>query len=163
MPINRGKDFEAVVKEACEKVADTYVLRLYDPQGGYSAISNPVDFVIFRHGVMYMFECKAVHGNLLTIHAKDYKRQYGHISNAQWDGMRKASQCGVVAGALVWWVDHDVTKFIPIQELDVLRNVGQRNSVRYDLDIPNSTIIYGQKKRVFFDYDFEMFFKNFEK
>lgn len=162
MSINRGKSFEAVIKESCEKVLDTYVLRLYDPQGGYSSVSNPCDYVVFRHGVMYMFECKAVHGNLLSIHARDPRRCYGNISNAQWEGLMKASQCGVVAGVLVWWVDFDVTKFIPIQELDILRNVGKRNSIRYDLDIPNADIILGQKKRVFFEYDMEAFFRNFE-
>ena len=162
MTVSRGKDFEAVVKDACERVSDTYTLRLYDPQGGFIGVSNPCDYVIYRHHNMYMIECKALHGNLLSIHTRDPKKKYGNISNTQWEGLLKASTVGVIAGVLVWWVDQDVTKFIPIQELEAIRN-GGRKSIRYDLDIPYSNIIRGQKKRVFFDYDFESFFKEYEK
>ena len=53
---NRGKDFEAVVKEGIEKTG-TYVLRLYDPQGGYASVANPCDFIAFRNHKMFMIEC----------------------------------------------------------------------------------------------------------
>ena len=162
MAVNRGKSFEDKVKEACEKVSDTYILRLYDVQGGYVGVANPCDYIVFRHGIMYMFECKALHGNLLSIHSRDPKRKYGNISNTQWDEMLKASKCGVMSGVVVWWVDHDVTKFIPIRELQILRDIGKHNSIRYDLDIPNSITIEGEKKRVFFEYNMECFFRCFE-
>ena len=163
MSVNRGKDFEAVVRECMQKVPETYVLRLYDPQGGYSSVANPCDFVVYRRGILYMIECKAVHGNLLSINSNDPKKKYGQISNTQWEGLLEARKKGVVAGVLVWWIDHDVTKFIPIEEVALQKDYCEAKSIRYDLDIPYSNIITGTKKRVFFDYDFEAFFNKHEE
>ena len=157
--VNRGKDFEGIVKACMEEVSDTYVLRLYDPQGGYAGVANPCDFVVYHKQLqMYMIECKSLHGNTLSIFSNDPKKKYGKVSNTQWEGMLQATDYGVVAGLLVWWIDKDVTRFIPIQEAERLRSAGAK-SIRYDADIPNSIYIEGKKKRVYFDYDFQNFFQ----
>ena len=158
MSVNRGKSFEGVVKESVEQTG-TYILRLYDPQGGYSSVANPCDFIAYNNGKMYMLECKSLHGNTLSIYGTDPKRKYGKVSNTQWEGMLKASKTqGIVAGVLVWWIDNDVTRFIPIEELEQYRNSGAK-SIKYDTDL--GIYIEGNKKRVFFDYDFEKFFQKF--
>lgn len=162
MAVNRGKDFESIVKECMQRVPDTYVLRLYDPQGGYASVANPCDFIVSHKRQMYMIECKSVHKNLLPIFSPNPKNKYGNISNTQWEGMTEATQFGVVAGVLVWWIDHDITRFIPIQELQAIRDTGAK-SIRYDTEIPNSIYIKGEKKRVYFDYDFEEFFRGVDK
>ena len=156
MSVNRGKDFEGVVQDGLEATG-TYVLRLYDPQGGYVGVANPCDFVCYRHGVMYMFECKAVHGNLLSIHSNNPKKAYGLVSNKQWTGLKEAQQKGVIAGLIVWWVDKDITKFIPIQTANKLREEGAK-SLKYDIEGGGIITIQGRKKRVFFDYDFNSLF-----
>ena len=71
---------------------------------------------------------------------------------------------GVYCGIMCWWVDRDITKFIPIQMLQSMRENGGK-SIRFDCIACNgySTIpIDGKKKRVFFDYDMAEFFKHFE-
>lgn len=162
MSINRGKDFEGEVQTALEKDERTYVLRLYDPQGGYAGVANPCDFIVYHHDEwsvpeMYMLECKSLHGDRLSIYGNDPKKKYGKVSNKQWEGMLEASKHGVVAGVLIWWIDRDVTKFIPIQDLQRMREEGLK-SIKYDVQAFN---IEGTKKRVYFDYDFKTFFENF--
>lgn len=157
MSINRGKNFEGVVQECIEQLEDVYILRLYDPQGGYAGVSNPCDFIAYDGGQMYMLECKALHGNTFSIFSNDPKKKYGKVSNTQWEGMLEATQHnGVVAGLLIWWVDKDVTRFIPIQQAEQLRNTGAK-SIKYDTDL--GIPIEGRKKRVYYEYDFENFFK----
>ena len=162
MAVNRGKDFEGCVQSSVEQLENVSILRLYDPQGGYAAVSNPCDFIAFKRPQEYWLECKSTHANTLSIYTapNPKNKKYGAFSNTQWEGMLGATKKGVVAGGLVWWIDHDVTKFIPIQELEKLRKAGAK-SIRYDLDIPNSLIIKGHKKRVYFDYDFSEFFEKY--
>lgn len=156
MAVSRGKAFEDIVKECVEQVPDTYILRLYDPQGGYLSVSNPCDFIAYHGRQMYMLECKSLHDNTFSIFSNDPKKKYGKVSNTQWEGMLKATQFGVVAGLLIWWIDKDVTKFVPIQEAESLRNSGAK-SIRFDTD--KGIDIKGIKKRVYFDYDFTDFFR----
>lgn len=156
MAQNRGKQFEEVVKDCFNQCTDTYALRLYDPQGGYVAVANPCDFIFYHRPKMYMVECKTIHGNTLPIYSPDPKKPYGNISRTQWEGLLEASKYGVVAGVMCWWVDNDVTRFLPIQSLVAYRAAGSK-SVRYDYDLDNSLIIKGEKKRVFFNYDFTEF------
>ena len=162
MSTNRGKGLEDIVKNCIEQLGDVYIQRLYDPQGGYSAVANPCDHICFKRPQFYMLECKSTHENTLSIYTppNPKNKKYGAFSNRQWEGMLEATQFGVVAGGIIWWIEHDVTKFVPIQELEKIRNSGAK-SIRYDLDIPNSLIIKGEKKRVYFDYDFTEFFEKY--
>jgi hypothetical protein len=105
-----------------------------------------------------------VHGNTLP---------FSNITDNQWEGMLKAAQHkGVIAGVICWWVDKDVTMFMPIQLLDYLHKKGDK-SIRYDCDwnigepgdkpftfknVYECIPIQGKKKRVFFDYDMNAFF-----
>jgi len=155
MAINRGKAFEDTIREAFSKVPNTSVIRLPDPTNGYLGIRNISDFIIYHYPNQYFIECKSVHGNTLP---------FSNITENQWNGMLEMSKLrGVIAGVICWWVDKDVTKFIPIQLLEFLRTNGYK-SVRYDYGYgvsahskdwrTYSTVeIKGTKKRVFFDYD----------
>lgn len=186
MAVNRGKQFEDVVEAAFEKVPNTSIVRLHDQTTGYIGSTNHCDFIVYREPLEYHIECKSVHGNTLSIHSnpKPDKRGvlhgfYGNITDTQWTGLLEKSKVpGVIAGVLCWWVDKDVTKFIPIQFLDHLREWTDIKSIRYDTEYSmrkypkfdkgvirileydeyNPLIeIPGTKKRVFFDYDMEAF------
>ena len=163
MATNRGKDFENVIRKAFEAVPDTMVTRLPDPVQGYLGYRNICDFLIYHYPYQYCIECKSVHGNTLP---------FSNITDNQWNGLLEASKInGVKAGVICWWVDKDVTRFIPIQTLQELKQVGYK-SFRYDagildymladIDSYHISTIRGTKKRVFFDYDMKAFFEEME-
>lgn len=162
MAVNRGKQFEDVIRESFEKVPGVSIDRLHDQTTHYKGSTNICDFIVYREPYEYYFECKSVHGNTLSIYGNDPKRKYGSISNAQWEGLLEKSQIdGVTAGVICWWIDKDKTVFIPIQTLKLMKTVGIK-SVRYDAidDCDGDTDmieIKGKKKRVFFEYDMENF------
>lgn len=148
MAVNRGKQFEDVIREAFEKVPGVSIDRLHDQTTGWKGSSNICDFIVYREPYEYYFECKSVHGNTLP---------FRNISATQWNGLLEKSFIeGVYAGIICWWVDKGTTKFIPIQTLQKLLNSGNV-SYRYDWDSYDVVEIKGKKKRVFFNYDMEAF------
>lgn len=167
MAENRGKQFETKIKEAFEKVPNTSVTRLHDQTTMYVGSTNHCDFIVYNYPYEYHIECKSIHGNTLSIHSNPKPDRngvlhgfYGNITDKQWDGLLEHnSNFGVIAGVLVWFIDHDVTAFFPIKLLETVRNEGAK-SVRYDMANTNNLIINipGNKKRIFFDYDMAPFF-----
>jgi penicillin-binding protein-related factor A (putative recombinase) len=150
MSVNRGKDFENKIKEAFMKIHGVSIDRLHDQMTGYKVTSaNPCDFIVYKKPYEYYIECKSVHGNTLP---------FSNITDNQWRGLLEKSKIdGVKAGVICWWIDKDVTLYIPIQTLETLKNLG-RKSVRYDEISLDCVIIPGKKKRVFFEYEMEVFF-----
>ena len=154
--VNRGKQFEDVVREAFEKVPGVSIDRLHDQTTGWKGSTNICDFIVYREPYEYYFECKSVHGNTLP---------FSNITDTQWNGLLEKSQIeGVTAGIICWWVDKDVTLFLPIQILNQLRRTDNK-SVRYDINeyIGNVVEIKGKKKRVFFDYSMQDFLDELSK
>lgn len=145
--VNRGKDFEEVVKKCFENVPDTTVIRLPDPTNGYLGVRNICDFLVYQYPHIMFIECKSVHGNTMP---------FSNITDNQWNGMLKQAETkGTICGVICWWVDKDVTKFLPITELAYIRDNFNQKSVRYD-GIEGFEI-EGTKKRIFFDYNMEAF------
>lgn len=165
--INRGKKFEDIIKTAFEKVPGVSIDRIPDQTTRYKGSTNICDFIVYKDPHEYYFECKSVHGNTLSIYSipkkgKDGKPHgfYGNIRDNQWDGLLQKSQInGVFAGVICWWIDRDITLFIPIQKLQEYRDLGFK-SIRFDIfDNAGVYQISGKKKRIFFDYDMEQFLK----
>lgn len=154
MAVNRGKQFEEIIKQSFEKVPETSVVRLHDQTTGYLGSKNHCDFIVYHKPLEYHLECKSVHGNTLPL---------TNITDNQWQGLLEKSKIkGVVAGIICWWIDKNVTLFLPIEELELEKQHGWK-SVRYDIEQSNGVIeIFGKKKRVFFDYDMEQFIKEVE-
>lgn len=147
--VSRGKDFEAVVKSAFEKIPDTHVYRIPDQQNYKVGSKNPCDFLIYHRPILYALECKATNQKSLP---------FANISEYQWTELLKMSQVpGVVAGVLCWYVNYDKTIFIPIKFLEILKQNGAK-SIRYDADDPCIVVIPGKKKRVFWEYDMSVLF-----
>jgi len=180
MPVNRGKPFEQKIRKAFEKVPGVSIDRVTDQTTKYLGSTNICDYIVYKKPYEYYIECKSVHGNTLSIYSipKPDKKGvlhgfYGNISDAQWEGLLEKSKIeGVVAGVICWWIDKDITKFIPIQALQQLRDAYLKKSIRYDIDnyVPNGLFdhfdlidLIGEKKRVYFDYDMEDFFKKVSK
>ena len=155
MSVNRGKDFENVIKKAFEKVDGVSIDRLHDQMTGYKVTSaNICDFIVYKKPDEYYIECKSVHGNTLP---------FSNITQNQWNGLLDKSKIeGVCAGIICWFVDKDVTIFVPIQTLERLKQDGNK-SIRYDLEMFTVTQLKGKKKRVFFEYDMEDFFIQMNK
>ncbi len=152
MSENRGKQFESVIRDAFRGVPDTSVIRLPDPTNGYLGIRNISDFIVYNYPYQYFIECKSVHGNRLP---------FSNITDNQWNGMLEMSKMkGIVAGVICWWIDKDVTAFIPIQTLNIWKTQTEMKSVSPDMCLKDLDVIQisGKKKRIFFEYDMTQFF-----
>lgn len=156
MAENRGKQFEQKIREAFLKIPNVSIDRIPDQTMGYKGACNISDFIVYKEPYEYYVECKSVHGASLP---------FSNISQNQWQGMLEKSKIeGVFAGVICWWIDKDVTAFIPINRLDLHRYQGNK-SIRYDdyLWMDDVIQITGKKKRVFWDYDMNLFFKEVSK
>lgn len=157
MSVNRGKQFEDVFKQCTEKVDGVALIRLHDQTMGYLGAKNPCDFLIYKSPYLYPIECKSIHGNRLPL---------ANITEFQFQELMKMNKIkGVIAGVICWYIDRDVTLFIPIGTLWALKYNGAK-SVSYEIkDDPEFQTfeLTGKKKRVFFDYDMDNFFHTIEK
>ena len=159
MAVNRGKQFEDVVREAFEKVPGVSIDRLHDQTTGWKGSSNICDFIVYREPYEYYFECKSVHGNTLP---------FRNISATQWNGLLEKSFIeGVTAGIICWFIENEVTCFIPIQLLVELKNGGHKSINVKDVDnfvyeLGGAFKLVGKKKRIFYEYDMVEFFTHFE-
>ena len=162
MAENRGKQFENVIKEAFNSVDGVSIDRLPDQTNGFAGGSNICDFIAYKKPYEYYLECKAIHGNTLSIHSNDPKRKYGNISNKQFEGLlEKADIDGVSAGIICWWIDHNVTMWLDIRMIKFLRLSGKK-SIRFDANETGFIPITGRKKKIFFDYNISDFLKVME-
>ena len=144
---NRGKQFEGIVRDCFER-AGFCIDRLYDQTNGFKGSQNICDFVVFRQPNIMYLECKSCHGNTFPL---------SNITQTQWNGLlEKDLFQGVYSGVMIWWIDKDVTKFVPIYDLQIFADNGAK-SIRFDtafgIEVP------GKKKRVFFEYDMEKFWE----
>ena len=158
MKVSRGKQFEEAIKAAFIKHSDISLDRFPDPMAGYAGIRNICDFGVYKYPFQYYFECKAFSGNTLNFSSA--------ITKDQWDGLvEKAEIPGVVAGIIVWFIEHDITAFVPIQELKRIRADGAKSlNIK---DIKENSVIHftvpGRKKRIFYEYDADAFITKLKK
>lgn len=161
MSQNRGKQFEEVIKKSFEKIPNVSVDRLHDQTTGYLGSKNICDFIVYKKPYEYYIECKSVHGNTFP---------FSNITDNQYKGLLEKSKIkGVIAGLMIWWIDRDVTAFVPIKFIEWQKTL-ERKSLPYGLadgiEFENwisCITIPGKKKRVFFDYDMDYFFHTIEK
>jgi len=151
--VNRGKEFEAQIKKAFLQIEGVSIDRLYDPTAGYSGIKNICDFIVYKFPYEYYIECKTHYGNTLP---------FSCITDNQWYGMlAKTSIYGVVAGVMVWFIDHDKTFFVPIETLHMLKSNGKKSLHIKDMsDIVGVKEIPSIRKRILFDYNLENFLQH---
>lgn len=143
---NYGKRFEQLIAKQFEAFPNVSIDRIPDQTMGFKGRTNISDFIVYRRPRLYYIECKTVHGNRLP---------FSNIS--QFDAlMTKVDIDGVIPGVLCWWIDRDITRWIPIDELSWLKSKGAK-SVRFDENV--GFVIKGTKKRTYFEYDLNTFFE----
>ena len=150
---NRGKQFENVIRKAFVDVPDTSVDRVPDQMSGFYGSSNICDFVVYHYPTQYYIECKVTHGNTFPLSRITDKQLYGLCD--------KSKIFGVVAGVIVWWIDKDVTKFIPIETIMRMKESGKK-SVSYAYDHFSIIDIEGVKARTFYRYNMKPFLEGWK-
>ena len=146
MANNRGKQFEGVIKEAFLKVKGCSINRIPDQMNGFKGGNNICDFIAYKYPYIMYLECKSIKGNTFP---------FSNITQNQWEGLfSKSFIPGAISGVIVWWLDKNITKFIPMRLINELSKQGMK-SIRYDDDYGYE--IPGRKKRVLFEYDMKEF------
>lgn len=147
---NRGKQFEAEFKKAFAVAQRShYLLRLYDPAGGYAGIHNFADFVLFISPFICFLELKSTDGGTFN---------FNQVSDNQYNGLLAAAGADkVLAGVVVWFKDKDFTCFIPIQEIKRWRKNGNKSISYVSIDCLHHIPLNGEKRKVLFNYDAESF------
>jgi len=142
---NRGKDFENEIRKSLEECKVLW-LRLKDDTSRKKGVSNPCDFIAYDYPLMFMLECKSCYGNTLP---------FSNIRPNQWHSLYEASQLeGVIAGYVIWFIDHDLTIFVEARDLMVYRIVGRKSINIKDVlsnKLPH-VVVYGEKKQILFTY-----------
>lgn len=157
---NRGKDFESEIRSCLETLPNVSFDRLPDPMAGYSGIRNICDFSMYNYPHMFFLECKSLYGNTLNYSSA--------ITSNQWEGLYEKSKIkGCIAGVCVWFIDHDLTVFVDIKDLQEHRLKGAKSlnisNITSEEDKVNHFIIDGVKKKVMFKYFGEKFLNNLHK
>ena len=146
---NRGKEFETRIKEAFQRVPHVSIDRIHDQTTMWKGSTNGNDFTVYKKPYEYYIECKSIRGNTFPL---------SNITEKQWETLVEKSEIdGVFAGVIIWFIERDVTFYVPIRELANAEAYG-RKSIRYDEKMIKTVPIKGVKKRVFWEYDLTSFF-----
>ena len=143
--INRGKDFELVIRDAFQRVPNTTVERMPDPVMGYLGIKNKCDFMMYHFPFQYYIECKTIQSHRLPIENITFNQRTGMLEVSETDG--------VIAGVICWFIPEERTIFLPIQTVEKYRLAGEKSINLRKMWDDSFIEIHGKKKRVFYDYD----------
>lgn len=149
MSINKGKAFENQFKRDWLKLGDSSCDRLPDIMSGYKAISGISDFIAYKYPKIFYAECKVVeNGNTFVL---SRLTQYDKL-------ITKKGITGVIAGAVIWFVEKNKVVYVPIETFEKLKQDGMKSfnikyletNEYYAVDIPSI------KKRTFMDSDYSV-------
>lgn len=149
---NLGKKFEDAVRKSFEKVSDVSIDRLRDAPKKLKGVDNPSDFIVYKKPHELYVECKSHRGNTLP---------FSCIRKEQLDGMSdKWLKPGVIAGFMIWFIDHDLTVWVSIDMIKTMMWFGYKSLNIQDLEKIPHLIVPGKKKRVYFEYDMKQFLED---
>lgn len=144
-----AKQFEKNVATQLKAIKDTYVYRLSDLVNQFG-VANPCDYFCFYKNTFFLLEMKTTEGASLPLK---------NISDYQYSSMLEASnKKGIKAYFLVWWYSKDLTRAIPISVIKDIKETNKK-SIRYDYKDSRIIEIDGVKKKLYFEYDWNKFFK----
>lgn len=149
---NIGKQFEDAVRKSFEKVPDVSIDRLRDAPKKLKGVDNPSDFIVYKKPHELYVECKSHRGNTLP---------FSCIRKEQLDGMsEKWLKSGVIAGFMIWFIDHDLTVWVSIDMIKTMMWFGYKSLNIQDLEKIPHLVVPGKKKRVYFEYNMEQFLED---
>lgn len=149
---NLGKNFEEVVRKAFEKVPNVSIDRLRDAPKKLKGVDNPSDFIVYKKPHEIYVECKSHRGNTFPLSC---------IREEQLKGMtEKWLKEGVIAGFMIWFIDHDLTVWVSIDMIKTMIWFDKKSLNIKDLDMIPHLVVPGRKKRVYFEYDMNKFLED---
>lgn len=112
MATSKGKQFEQRFKQDWQtSIPNSFLVRLPDQVSGYKGnADNICDFIAYANKKLFLLECKSHKGNTFPLQCFP---QYKKLS--QEDGKE-----GIVAGVILWFIEHDKVLFVPISTFTLL-------------------------------------------
>ena len=147
MATNLGKKFELKMKEDWKQsFPEGTIDRIYDSVSGYKTISNVCDFIAYNFPYIQYLECKSHLGNTWPF---TKFTQYDKLIEK--DGIK-----GVIAGVVLWMIEHDTVVFLPVGEVKKMKEDGLKsfNIKMLKNSSYNIVVIPSVKKRTFMDSDY---------
>lgn len=149
---NLGKKFEDAVQQSFDNVSNVSIDRLRDAPKKLKGVDNPSDFIVYKKPHEIYVECKSHKGNTLP---------FSCIRQKQLEGMtEKSMNEGVIAGFMIWFIDHDLTVWVSIDIINTLIWFGYKSLNIKDLSKIPHKVVPGRKKRVYFEYDMKQFLED---
>lgn len=148
MPVNKGKNWEAKVKEDFAKLPNSTIDRIYDVVSGHRSITNISDFIGYVKPCIYYIEAKSCKGNTFPL-----------TNLTQYEKLKyKVGIPGVRAGVFLWFIEHQAVCYVPISTVTKLKEDGKKSinikmlgNTEYNIKIVPSVT-----KRVFPECDYSV-------
>ena len=138
-----GKIFEEEVKASIP--SEFYVERYKDDTAGFSGVSNPADYRLYKYPYTFLLELKTHKGKSIPL---------DKIRENQIKGMYKAIfYKGIYAGFLINFRELEETYYITVQDLIAFIDTKERKSIPVDWCRENGVRIEQTKKRTRYTYD----------
>lgn len=146
MAVNRGKQWEAKLKEDFSKLSGAYIYRVPDNMSGYKGITGISDFIGYKYPKIFFIEAKTVLGNTFPL-----------TNFTQFDKMTAIpSEKGIHKGVMIWFQDHSAVLYVPLSTIAKMKSDGKKsvNIKKIDEEGYDYVRIPSVQKRVFLDSDY---------
>ena len=148
MAVNRGKQWEAKLKEDFSKMSGAYIYRVPDQLGGLKGQTGICDFIAYKFPKIFFIEAKTILGNTFPLTNFTQFDKLMSIPNIQ----------GVHRGVMLWFQDHQRVLYVPLLTIAKMKQDGKKsvNIRTIDSDGYEYLNIPSIQKRVFLDSDYSV-------
>ena len=148
MATNRGKQWEAKLKEDFSKLPGAYIYRVPDNMSGYRGITGISDFIGYKYPKIFFIEAKTILGNTFPL-----------TNFTQFDKlMTIPTEKGIHRGVMIWFQDHQSVLYVPLLTIAKMKSDGKKsvNINKIDEEGYEYIKIPSVQKRVFLDSDYSV-------
>ena len=148
MAVNRGKQWEAKLKEDFSKMSGAYIYRVPDQLGGLKGQTGICDFIAYKFPKIFFIEAKTILGNTFPLTNFTQFDKLMSIPNNQ----------GVHRGVMLWFQDHQRVLYVPLLTIAKMKQDGKKsvNIKKIDEEGYAYVNIPSTPKRVFLDADYSV-------
>jgi hypothetical protein len=148
MAVNRGKQWEAKLKEDFSKMSGAYIYRVPDQLGGLKGQTGICDFIAYKFPKIFFIEAKTILGNTFPLTNFTQFDKLMSIPNIQ----------GVHRGVMLWFQEHQRVLYVPLLTIAKMKQDGKKsvNIRTIDQDGYDYLNIPSVQKRVFLDSDYSV-------